>query len=72
MDIRTNKLYFKTPTFLMTLDEVLKDFASGCVSGWTQVFVMQPFDLIKVRLVNQSLINPEYKGTFDCFRKIKK
>lgn len=56
----------------MTLDEVLKDFVSGCVSGWTQVLVMQPFDLIKVRLVNQSFVNPEYKGTFDCFRKIKK
>lgn len=56
----------------MTLGEVLKDFISGCVSGWTQVLVMQPFEIVKVRLINQSSSKPEYNGIIDCFTKIKK
>lgn len=51
--------------------DTLLDFVCGCISGVSQVFVMQPFELVKVRLVNQSRNNPEYKGMFDCFRKIK-
>jgi solute carrier family 25 carnitine/acylcarnitine transporter 20/29 len=31
---------------------------------------MQPFELIKVRLVNQSLQNPVYKGILDCGKKV--
>ena len=50
--------------------DTFKDFFSGCVSGWVQVLVMQPFEIVKVRLVNQSLHNPEYKGIIDCVRKI--
>jgi hypothetical protein len=50
--------------------DTLKDFFSGCVSGWVQVLVMQPFEIVKVRLINQSLHNPEYHGIIDCFRKI--
>ena len=42
----------------MSYLDVLKDFACGCVSGWTQVIVMQPFEIVKVRLVNQSTKNP--------------
>lgn len=56
----------------MTIVDVAKDFLCGCVSGWTQVVVMQPFEIVKVRLINQSSSNPEYKGIFDCFRKIRK
>lgn len=56
----------------MPIYDGLKDFISGCVSGWTQVLVMQPFEIIKVRLINQSSINPEYKGIADCFKKIRK
>ncbi len=32
---------------------------------------MQPFEIIKIRLVNQSLNSPEYSGIVDCFKKIK-
>jgi hypothetical protein len=49
-----------------------RGFVGGAFSGWAQVLVMQPFEIIKVRLVNQSLANPEYKGIYDCFRKIAK
>jgi hypothetical protein len=42
----------------MTVLDILKDFISGCVSGWAQVFVMQPFETIKVRLINQSTTKP--------------
>lgn len=31
-----------------------------------------PFDTVKVHLQTQSHINPIYKGTFDCIRKIVK
>ncbi len=31
---------------------------------------MQPFEIIKVRLANQSLLNPTYKGILDCARSI--
>lgn len=55
----------------MSLVDIGKDFICGCVCGWVQVFVMQPFEIVKVRLINQSFLNPEYKGIFDCFRKIK-
>ena len=40
--------------------------------GWSQVFVMQPFEIIKVRLQTQSIDNPQYKGIGDCLGKIIK
>lgn len=46
------------------------EFFCGCMSGWAQVLTMQPFEIIKVRLANQSLLNPIYKGIGDCFRRI--
>jgi solute carrier family 25 carnitine/acylcarnitine transporter 20/29 len=52
--------------------DLFRGFVCGTVSGWAQVFVMQPFEIIKVRLVNQSLINPQYKGIVDCFHQIRK
>ena len=52
--------------------DLAKDFLCGCVSGWAQVLVQQPFELVKARLVNQSLKNPEYHGIADCFKKIRK
>lgn len=55
----------------MSLVDIGKDFICGCVCGWVQVCVMQPFEIVKVRLINQSFVNPEYKGIFDCFKKIK-
>lgn len=50
----------------------MRGFVCGTISGWAQVFVMQPFEIIKVRLVNQSLFNPEYKGIIHCFQRILK
>lgn len=50
--------------------DLFRGFVCGTISGWAQVFVMQPFEIIKVRLVNQSLLNPEYKGIIDCFKRI--
>jgi solute carrier family 25 carnitine/acylcarnitine transporter 20/29 len=46
------------------------EFICGCLSGWSQVLTMQPFEIIKVRLVNQSLHHPLYDGMLDCFSKI--
>lgn len=46
------------------------EFFCGCMSGWAQVITMQPFEIIKVRLANQSLLNPIYRGIGDCFRRI--
>ena len=39
---------------------------------WSQVFVMQPFELIKVRLQTQSKQAPQYSGILDCLGKIIK
>ena len=52
--------------------ELFRGFFGGAVAGSSQVFVMQPFEIIKVRLVNQSLTNPEYKGIIHCFKRILK
>ena len=51
---------------------MFRGFVCGTVAGWMQVFVMQPFEIIKVRLVNQSLLKPEYFGIIDCFKRILK
>ena len=40
--------------------------------GWSQVFVMQPFEIIKVRLQTQSKEAPQYNGIVDCLTKIIK
>ena len=55
----------------MSLADSAKDFFCGCVSGWAQVIIQQPFELVKARLVNQSSKNPIYDGIVDCFRKIR-
>lgn len=41
-------------------------------SGWSQVVVMQPFEIIKVRLQTQSPTNKLYNGIADCLSKIIK
>jgi hypothetical protein len=56
---------------MTTLTDIFKDFLCGWTSGITQVFVMQPFEIVKVRLINQSFKDSYYKGTIDCFRKIR-
>ena len=50
--------------------DLLKGFVCGAVAGWAQVWVMQPFEMIKLRLINQCPLNPEYHGILDCVRKI--
>ncbi len=54
----------------MSLAEYGVEFLCGLCSGWAQVLTMQPFEIIKVRLANQSLFNPIYRGMVDCFRRI--
>ena len=45
-------------SFVITMIDTLLDFVCGCISGVSQVFVMQPFEIVKVRLVNQSRNKP--------------
>lgn len=37
----------------------------GCMGGIAQVLSGQPFDIVKVRLQNQSHTNPAYKSAMD-------
>jgi hypothetical protein len=52
------------------MSQSVKDFFAGLCSGWAQVIIMQPFDIIKIRLQTQNLANPRYHGIVDCFKKI--
>lgn len=52
------------------MNQSTKDIISGFVAGWTQVIIMQPFEIVKVRLQTQSASNPEYLGIAHAFRKI--
>lgn len=52
------------------MSQSVKDIIAGLCSGWTQVLIMQPFDIIKIRLQTQDLANPRYSGIGDCFKKI--
>ena len=52
------------------MDQSLKDIIAGFVSGWTQVIIMQPFEIVKIRLQTQSSVSPYYNGIYECFRKI--
>lgn len=54
------------------MNQNLKDIVSGFVSGWTQVVIMQPFEIVKIRLQTQSEKNPYYNGMVDAFKKIAK
>lgn len=54
------------------MNQNLKDIISGFVSGWCQVIIMQPFEIVKVRLQTQSTTNPYYNGMIDAFKKIGK
>ena len=40
------------------------------MGGLAQVFMGQPFDIVKVRMQNQSLENPTYKSPYHCARMI--
>jgi hypothetical protein len=49
------------------MDTKVKDFINGLVAGWTQVFIMQPFDRIKVMMQNN-----EASGIFNGFKTVVK
>lgn len=54
------------------MNQNLKDIISGFVSGWCQVIIMQPFEIVKVRLQTQDALKPYYNGMVDAFKKIAK
>lgn len=56
----------------MNLSQNSKDIISGFISGWARVIVIQPFEIVKVRLQTQSSHHPYYNGIIDCFKKIYK
>ncbi|GAA6017573.1 hypothetical protein JCM11491_005288 [Sporobolomyces phaffii] len=46
-----------------------KELLAGTVAGWAQVFVGQPFDIVKVRLQAGTV---QYAGALDCAKQILK
>jgi hypothetical protein len=46
--------------------DMAKDFFCGCVSGWTQVVVMLPFEHIKLKVVTRPDL---YKGYFRAIKR---
>ena len=47
-------------------------FVSGALSGFAQVFVMQPFEMIKLRQVNEHQGSVKYHGFTRAFGSILK
>lgn len=37
------------------MDQSTKDMLAGFFSGWIQVLIMQPFELVKIRLQSQPI-----------------
>ncbi len=54
------------------MEQAVKDIIAGFISGWTQVIIMQPFEIVKIRLQTQTAGNAYYNGMVDCFKKIAK
>lgn len=54
------------------MEQAIKDIVAGFISGWTQVIIMQPFEIVKIRLQTQTAGNAYYNGMVDCFKKIAK
>jgi hypothetical protein len=54
------------------MEQAVKDIVAGFISGWFQVIIMQPFEIVKIRLQTQSHTNPYYNGMVDCVKKITK
>ena len=53
------------------MNQSTKDIISGFISGWVQVMLMQPFEIVKVRLQAQSAGGvAHYKNGLDCFKRI--
>ena len=55
----TTKILLKEYLLLFHfMSQAIKDISAGAVSGWAQVIIMQPFEIIKVRLQTQDSKNP--------------
>jgi len=50
----------------------ITEFIAGCMGGFAQVFIGQPFDIVKVRLQTQKVGEQVYSGAVDCLKKIVK
>ena len=48
------------------------EFVAGCMGGFAQVIIGQPFDIVKVRLQTQKPGEAIYSGASDCLAKIVK
>jgi len=48
------------------------EFVAGCIGGFAQVIIGQPFDIVKVRLQTQKAGEGMYTGAADCLKKIVK
>lgn len=55
-----------------TTNVILLNAISGFGSGFIVTCVVNPFDVIRTRLMNQNLIAPQYKGIVDCARQMVK
>jgi hypothetical protein len=53
-----------------TFSEDVISFVSGAVTGCAQVFVMQPFEIIKLRQVNEEDGSVKYHGFRRSFKTI--
>jgi len=50
----------------------VNEFIAGCMGGFAQVIIGQPFDIVKVRLQTQKVGETLYTGAVDCLQKIMK
>lgn len=61
-----------TPMAISKMSEEIKGFISGAFAGVTQVFVMQPFEKIKLRQVNEHDGSFKYHGFLRSYKTIMK
>jgi hypothetical protein len=51
---------------------VITNAISAFISGFVVTCVVNPFDVLRTRLMNQSLASPEYAGILDCAKTMLK
>lgn len=52
--------------------DILSNGLVGIISGFLGAFVSNPIDVVKSRILNQSITDPLYKNSLDCFIKTVK
>lgn len=57
-------------TNVVTLREIIALNVAGGLAGALSWLVVYPVDMVKSRLQTQPLVNPEYTGIIDCFKKV--